>query len=60
MNGTLYMQWLHNRLLPSFAARYPGRKMILVLDNAATGALQQMDSESLLCTALCPLTALHP
>ena len=36
MNGTIYMQWLHNRLLPSFAARYPGQKMVLVLDNAAT------------------------
>ena len=35
MIGTIYMQWLHNRLLPSFAARYPGRKMMLVLDNAS-------------------------
>jgi hypothetical protein len=35
MNGSIYMQWLSNRLLPSFAARYPGQKMILVFDNAS-------------------------
>ena len=28
------MQWLHKRLLPSFAERYPGGKKMLVLDNA--------------------------
>jgi transposase len=35
MNGSMYMQWLINRLLPSFAERYPGQKMVLILDNAA-------------------------
>ena len=35
MNGSMYMQWLINRLLPSFAERYPGQRMVLVLDNAA-------------------------
>ena len=29
------MQWLHNRLLPSSAERYPGQRMVLVMDNAA-------------------------
>jgi hypothetical protein len=35
MNGTIYMQWLSNRLLPVFAQRFPGQKMVLVLDNAS-------------------------
>jgi hypothetical protein len=35
MNGAIYMQWLINRLLPVFAQRFPGQKMVLVLDNAS-------------------------
>jgi hypothetical protein len=35
MNGTIYMQWLTNRLLPTFAHRFPGKKMVLMLDNAS-------------------------
>jgi hypothetical protein len=35
MNGSIYMQWLSNRLLPVFAQRFPGKKMVLVLDNAS-------------------------
>jgi hypothetical protein len=46
MNGTIYMQWLRNRLLPAFMHRFPGQKifvsayvqaqkMVLVLDNAS-------------------------
>ena len=35
MNGAIYMQWLSNRLLPVFARRFPGQKMVLVLDNAS-------------------------
>ena len=35
MNGDIYMQWLNNRLLPVFAERFPGQKMVLVLDNAS-------------------------
>jgi hypothetical protein len=31
MNGGIYMQWLSNRLLPVFAQRFPGQKMVLVL-----------------------------
>ena len=34
MNGNLYMKWLRNRLLPTFAARFPDKQMILLLDNA--------------------------
>ena len=34
MNGEIYLQWLSNRLLPAFAHRFPGKKMVLVLDNA--------------------------
>ena len=35
MNGSIYMQWLHNRLLPTFKKLYPRKKMVLVLDNAS-------------------------
>jgi hypothetical protein len=35
MNGDKFVAWLRNRLLPTFAALYPGKKMFLVLDNAA-------------------------
>jgi hypothetical protein len=35
MNGGIYMQWLSNRLLPVFNQRFPGQKMVLVLDNAS-------------------------
>lgn len=35
MNGAIYMQWLTNRLLPAFMHRFPGQKMVLVLDNAS-------------------------
>ena len=35
MNGHIYVQWLSNRLLPVFARRFPGQKMVLVLDNAS-------------------------
>jgi hypothetical protein len=35
MNGTIYMQWLRNRLLPAFMHCFPGQRMVLVLDNAA-------------------------
>ncbi len=35
MNGEIYMKWLKNRLLPSFAAVFPGKRMCLVLDNAS-------------------------
>lgn len=33
MNGETFVLWLKNRLLPSFTALYPGKKMILLLDN---------------------------
>jgi hypothetical protein len=35
MNGSIYMDFLTNRLLVSFNNRYPGKKMFLVLDNAS-------------------------
>lgn len=35
MNGSIYIQWLINRLLPAFTHRYPGQKMVLLLDNAS-------------------------
>lgn len=35
MTGLKFVAWLRNRLLPTFAALYPGQKMFLVLDNAS-------------------------
>jgi len=35
MTGPKFVAWLRNRLLPTFAAMYPGKKMYLVLDNAS-------------------------
>ena len=34
MNGENFMKWFENRLLPAFNAKYPDKKMILILDNA--------------------------
>jgi hypothetical protein len=34
MDSQVYMQWVRNRLIPTFKHRYPGKNMILVLDNA--------------------------
>jgi hypothetical protein len=34
MDGQVYMQWIHNRLIHTFKHRFPGKKLILVLDNA--------------------------
>jgi transposase len=35
MNADVFSSWLRNRFIPAFNARYPGKKCILVLDNAA-------------------------
>ena len=34
MDGPFFMYWVQNRLTSAFQAKYPGKKMILVLDNA--------------------------
>ena len=34
MNGTMFLRWLQQRLIPTFKAVYGDRKLILVLDNA--------------------------
>ena len=34
MDSERFLLWLRNRLLPAFEARYPGKRMHLVLDNA--------------------------
>ena len=34
MNGEKFVMWMRTRLIPTFKARYPGKKMYLVLDNA--------------------------
>jgi transposase len=35
MNGQIFMQWVNKRLISTFQRRFPGKKLILVLDNAA-------------------------
>ena len=34
INGEKFVMWMQNRLIPTFKARYPDKKMYLVLDNA--------------------------
>lgn len=34
IDGSRWVAWLNNRLIPTFQARYPGKKMVLVLDGA--------------------------
>lgn len=34
MDATFFMYWVQNRLVPAFRLKYPGKKCILVLDNA--------------------------
>ena len=34
MDGEFFVYWVKNRLVPAFVAKYPGKKMILCLDNA--------------------------
>jgi hypothetical protein len=35
ITGAKFIAWLRNRLFPTFKKMYPGKKMILVLDNAS-------------------------
>ena len=35
MDGPSFLNWVDKRLLPSFKAKYPGKQMVLVLDNAS-------------------------
>jgi transposase len=35
MNSEMFMQWVQDKLVPTFEREYPGKKMILVADNAA-------------------------
>lgn len=34
MDGTMFEKWLTERLIPTFKAKYPGKVMYLVMDNA--------------------------
>ena len=34
MTGEFFMYWVEKSLTPAFEARYPVKKMILILDNA--------------------------
>jgi hypothetical protein len=35
MDGQVFMQWVQNRLIPTFKRCFPGKKLILLLDNAS-------------------------
>ncbi|CAN0447970.1 unnamed protein product [Ascophyllum nodosum] len=35
MTDAMFMEWLQHRLTPAFNEVFPGKKMILVLDNAS-------------------------
>jgi hypothetical protein len=35
MNGQIFMQWIENRLIPTFERKFPKKKLILILDNAS-------------------------
>jgi len=35
LNHALYLMWLERRLIPAFRCKYPGKELILVLDNVA-------------------------
>ena len=35
MNSEMFMQWVQDKLIPTFEKLYPGKKMVLVADNAA-------------------------
>lgn len=35
INSALWVKWLENRLIPSFKAKYPDNKLILIMDNAS-------------------------
>jgi hypothetical protein len=34
MNSEMFMQWVESKLIPTFEKAYPGKKMVLVADNA--------------------------
>lgn len=34
MNGEQFMKWVKNKLMPTFKRMFPGKKMVLVMDNA--------------------------
>src|SRR6202012_2766963 len=44
INGELYIAWVRNRLLPAFNKKFPGKKMILVLDNASYHRVRSPDA----------------
>jgi transposase len=41
INGELYIAWVRNRLLPAFRHKHPGKRMVLVLDNASYHRVRQ-------------------
>ena len=54
MCSDMFMQWAEQRLLPTFKRKFPGIKMVLVLDNApyhhkrSIGSLQKVTKKELL------------
>ena len=44
MDGTMFLKWLRNRLIPTFKALHGRKKLILVLDNAPYHHVHPEDS----------------
>jgi hypothetical protein len=45
MNSEMFMNWVTKKLVQTFEAMYPGKRMILILDNAAyhhKGAVERL------------------
>ena len=44
MDGTMFLKWINNRLIPTFKAIYGDKKLVLVLDNAPYHHVHPEDS----------------
>ena len=58
MNSDMFMQWVDRKLIPTFKVKYPGKKMVLVADDAPpyhhkreVGSLNGLNKKELI--ALC-------
>ena len=50
MNNEMFMKWVQNRLVPAFTHKYPGKKMILCMDNAPYHHAREVPSLSTITT----------
>ena len=38
--GMQFLEWVRTRIIPLFERKYPGKKMVLIMDNASTHKLR--------------------